>query len=374
MDKERRVIDPINASFDDVVGAMTPPAQKSSKIASDTKSKKDERQTSFDFEMVEYDPSESEVSVGLRIDQSTKEIWATQSEIASLFETSQSNISQHLKNIFEEGELDQDSNIRKSNIASSAKPVALYSLDVIISVGYRVSSSKATKFRQWATTTLRAYIEQGYVVNEQALRDDPSKLNKLAATIRALRSEEKQVYAKVRECFKLGASDYDPSSKEVRKFYSLLQDKFHHAVTKMTASKLIMDRADHKEENMGMAVFSGNRVTTTDAKTGKNYLTPDELYRLHLLSEQFLLYAESTALAGKKMTMQSLHNQLDRLLQLNDYPVFDGYKDYLKDKAERHAKQELTLYKKRLKIEQMGIEYDEEALALGEYDHILISN
>lgn len=367
--KKERIIEPIDADFDDVVNAITPKAMNKA-VIDNVK----EESIASNFEIVQYEPNETEASIGLRIDQSTKEIWATQSEIASLFETSQSNISQHLKNIFEENELSESSNIRKSYIATSAKPIFLYSLDAIISVGYRVSSSKATRFRQWATRTLKAYIEQGFVINEQALRDDPSKLNKLASTIRALRSEEKQVYAKVRECFKISSSDYDPTSKEVRKFYALLQDKFHHAVTRMTSSKLIMDRADHNDENMGMAVFSGNKISIQDATVGKNYLTPDELYRLHLLSEQFLLYAEATALSGKKMTMGSLHKQLDRLLQLNDYPVFDEYKDFLRERAYKHAKQELTLYNKRLKIESLGYEYDEELLALGEYDDILISN
>ena len=242
----------------------------------------------------------------------------------------------------------------------------------MISVGYRVNSKAATRFRQWATGTIKAFIEQGYVINDKALRESPEKLNKLAAKLRALRSEEKQVYAKVRECFKIGSSDYDPSSEEVRKFYGLLQDKFHHAITGQTASKIVLDRADHLAESMGVQTYSGKEPTLTEAGVGKNYLESEELYRIHLLSEQFLLYAESRALAGQRMTMKSLHAQLDRLLTLNDYPVFEGYKDYLKADADRHARQEMTLYKKRRKIEALGIEYDEEALAAGEYDDILI--
>lgn len=137
--------------------------------------------------------------------------------------------------------------------------------------------------------TLRAFIEQGYVINEKALRESPDKLNKLAAQIRALRSEERQVYAKVRECFKISSSDYDPSSKQVRTFYALLQDKFHHAVTGMTGSKLVMDRAHHTYKNMGLLAMRGDFPTLADAQSGKNYLHPEELYRLHILSEQFLL-------------------------------------------------------------------------------------
>lgn len=125
---------------------------------------------------------------------------------------------------------------------------------------------------------------------------------------------------------------------------------------------------------MGVQHFKGENPTTKEAKVGKNYLREDELYRLHLLSEQFLLYAESTALAGKPMTMQSLHEQLDRLLRLNDYPVFAGYKDFLRDQADAHAKRELTLYKKRQKIEALGHDYDEELLAAGEYDELLMGD
>lgn len=123
---------------------------------------------------------------------------------------------------------------------------------------------------------------------------------------------------------------------------------------------------------MGVQNFMGDMPTLSEAKVGKNYLNSEELYRLHLLSEQFLLYAESTALAGRKMTMASLHAQLDRLLSLNDYPVFDGWKDYLRDDAERHAAAEYGRYKQRLAIEAAGYEYDEEALSAGEYDEILV--
>lgn len=323
------------------------------------------------MEVVRYtDPSNLD-PVDFRIDTSTESIWATQVQIAHLFETNQQNISYHLQNVFSEGELEEESNTKKIGIAHSAKPVRVYSLDAVISVGYRVNSKAATRFRQWANRTLKAYIEQGYVINERALRDSPEKLNKLAAQVRSLRAEEKQVYAKVLECFKIGAADYDPTSKVVRKFYALLQDKFHHAVTGQTSSKLVMDRADHSEENMGLQSISGKEPKTAEVVVGKNYLRTDELYRLHLLSEQFLLYAETTALAGKKMTMEGLHRKLDGLLAVNEYEVFEGYKDYIKDEAIRHAKAELELYRVRKTIEGRGLEFSEEAFSFGEYDEIL---
>lgn len=329
--------------------------------------------SSSSLQKINYDDG-SENGLDLSFNPDTQIIWATQDDIARLFGRDVSTISRHISNVFREGELDEVSVIAKfATTATDGKTyqVEHYNLDMIISVGYRVSSPKATAFRQWATNIIRTYLEQGYVINERALRDSPEMLNKLAAEIRALRSSEKQVYAKVRECFKVSSSDYDPSAKEVRKFYALLQDKFHHAVTGLTSSKLILDRADHEEENLGLLSMDGDKPTLKDAQVGKNYLKPDELYRLHLLSEQFLLFAESTALAQKKMTMQSLHDQLDRLLTLNDYEVFDGYKDYIKDEALRHAKIEYELYLTRKKVEAAGIEYDVEALYLGEYDDIL---
>ena len=313
------------------------------------------------------------VAINFGFDADGQKMWATQADMAGLYGVDQSVISKHIRNILADGELLEEGNMQRMHI-TSFRPTTGYSIDMVISVGYRTNSRIATKFRQWCTQVLRTYLDQGYVINEKQLRESPEKLNKLAAEVRILRAAEKQVYAKVRECFKISSSDYDPSSKEVRLFYALLQDKFHHAVTGMTSSKLVMDRANHRETDMGLHTMKGEAPSLTDAQTGKNYLRSDELYRLHLLSEQFLLYAESTALAGRKMTMQSLHNQLDRLLTLNDYPVFDGYQDYIKDEAMRHAKIELGLYKKRKKIEAMNIDYDEEALAVGEYDEFLISD
>lgn len=325
--------------------------------------------------------TDDDVDVELRFDPQDQAIWATYQNIADIFGVDVSTVNRHVNNIYADGELEKSATRAKIALVQIEggrevvrEGVLHFNLDMIISVGYRVSAKRAVKFRQWATRTLTAFVEQGYVINEKALRESPEKLNQLAAAIRALRSEEKQVYAKVRECFKLCSSDYDPNSQQVRSFYALLQDKFHHAVTGMTSSKLILDRANHKDDNMGLQTIRGDFPTLEEAKTGKNYLKSEELYRLHILSEQFMLYAEATALAKRPMTMDSLHGQLDRLLVLNDYPVFSGYEDYIKEEAIRHARQELGYYKKRRKIEALGYEYNEEALADGEYDELLIDD
>jgi len=297
-------------------------------------------------------------------------IWITQKGMAMLFDCSTDNIALHLKNIFKDDELDQKAVTEEYSVTAldgKNYNTKHYNLDAIISVGYRVNSSKATQFRKWATQVLHTYIQDGYVINEALLREDPEKLNKLAAKIRELRADEKNVFAQVRECFKISASDYEPSSQEVRTFYSLLQDKFHHAITKMTSSKLIMDRASYKEDNMGLVSFKDLWPTKQEVKTGKNYLTENELYRMYLLSEQFLLFAESSALMNKTLTMKDLHEQLDKILEVNGYPVFSGYTDYIKDGAMRHVEAEYNRYRDIKKLEMLGINVDIVEYELGAY-------
>ena len=191
--------------------------------------------------------TDDDADVELRFDPQDQAIWATYQNIADVFGVDVSSVKKHVKNVYEDGELERSATSAKIALVQVEggrevlrEGVLHFNLDMIISVGYRVNAKRAVKFRQWATRTLTAFVEQGYVINEKALRESPEKLNQLAAAIRALRSEEKQVYAKVRECFKLCSSDYDPNSKQVRSFYALLQDKFHHAVTGMTSSKLIL--------------------------------------------------------------------------------------------------------------------------------------
>ena len=321
-----------------------------------------------DMTIVQYQNSEAKNAVDLVVvDES---IWATQKAMASMFSTDVSGISRHLDNIFKSDELSYDECVQRIKTVSATKPVSYFSLDAVISVGYRINSREATAFRQWATKILKRYIEDGYVLNEELLRSNPEKLNELAAKIRELRANEKNVYAAVRECFKLSAKDYDPKLPEVRKFFQLLQDKFHHAITGMTASKLIMDRADHNSPLMGMATIAGQVPTLKDAKIGKNYLDPSEIYRMHLLSEQFLLFAESIALREQELTAAELHEKLDALLEFNNLPVFSGYDDFQKDRAMQHAEVEYNNYIEILKLRYLGVDVDMDEFYSGGYEEL----
>lgn len=304
----------------------------------------------LELELVQFKTGDK--SIGFNIDITAETVWATQQQIADLFERDKSTISDHIKNILAENELEESSVVGKFPTTGSdgkTYQVLHYNLDMILSVGYRVSSPKATQFRKWATQTLKSYIVDGFAINEGRLRDDPRALRHLAAKIRELRADEKNIYASVRECFKESATDYDPGSPTSRSFYAKLQDKFLYAITGSTAAQIIIDRADHKQPNMGLQNFEGNLPKVDEAKIGKNYLDKDELYTLHILCEQFLLFAESRAIRGKTLTMSQLAEKLDELLRVNDYPVFPGYKDYLRDRATRHAQAEYAQFLMRLK-------------------------
>ena len=357
MADDKKIIEPIDADFDAVAKAMTnsAPAVDLAKFLAKAKKAREasnEISAQIEFELVRFDGENAPVD--LSFDWSHETVWASQKQIADLFGINVPAVSKHIANIFEGGELEPEATVSKMEIVrleggrQVAREVEHYNLDVILSVGYRVSSVKATEFRKWATQTLRQYITDGFALNESRLRSDPNALRDLAAQVRALRSEEKTIYEAVRDCFMVAAIDYDKDSPKVRSFYARLQDKFLFAITGKTASELILERADGAKHNMGLTTTKGALPTKDDSKVGKNYLQRDEIYVLHILCEQFLLYAESRAIRGKSMTMDDLAAKLDELLKTNDYAVFTGYRDFLKDRAMEHAKTEWGRWQKLL--------------------------
>lgn len=316
----------------------------------------DPRQGSFD--LVHFDGSDDWGSVDLGLDPAHETMWANIEQMAQLFGKSPKTINDHVRNIFREGELDEATCLRKFRIDvgdGRNYKVLHYNLDVIISVGYRVSSRQATKFRQWATSILKAYITEGYALNESRLADDPNSLRQLAADIRRLRSNEKNIYQSVRDCFQIASVDYNSSSQTTRSFYAKLQDKFTYAITGATSAEIVLDRADGMKDFMGLMSTKSGRPTKQDAKVGKNYLNSDELYALHILCEQFLLYAESRAIAGQELTMGQLNQKFDQLLEVQGYPIFKEYKEYLAGKAKTHAEREFEVYRQRMRINNRNL-------------------
>lgn len=357
MPDDKKTIEPIDASFDSVAKKMVAdkPAVDMEKFLAKVKRDREKAMEfveQIEMELVRFDGENAPVD--LNFDWSHETIWATQKQIADLFGIDRSVVTKHIRKIYETGELEPEATsanhalLRLEGGRQVSREVEHYNLDMILSVGYRVSSVKATEFRKWATQTLRRYITDGFALNESRLQSDPNALRELAAKVRALRSEEKTIYQAVRDCFMIAATDYDKTSPKVRSFYAKLQDKFLYAITQKTASELILERADAAKHNMGVQSTKGLVPTKQETTVGKNYLESDELYVLHILCEQFLLYAESRAIRGHSMTMDELSTKLDSLLATNDYPVFSGYRDYLKKAAADHAEKEWNRFQKML--------------------------
>lgn len=357
MADDKKTIEPIDADFESVAKKMVAdkPAVDMEKFLAKVKRDREramEAVEQIEMELVRFDGENAPVD--LNFDWSHETVWATQRQIADLFGIQVPAVSKHIAAIYETGELEPEATVSKMEIVrleggrSVSREIDHYNLDVILSVGYRVSSVKATEFRKWATQTLRRYITDGFALNESRLQSDPNALRELAAKVRALRSEEKTIYQAVRDCFMIAATDYDKASPKVRSFYAKLQDKFLYAITQKTASELILERADAAKHNMGVKTTKGKYPTKQETTVGKNYLESDELYVLHILCEQFLLYAESKAIRGQSMTMDELSAKLDSLLATNEYPVFSGYRDYLKKAAAEHAAKEWKHFQKML--------------------------
>lgn len=303
-----------------------------------------------ELQLVHYQTPECQTD--FQLDPSNETVWATQQQMADTFGISTSTVRGHLTNIFKEGELDERSVAREFRATGSDGKLyrhLAYSLDAILSVGYRVSSKRATAFRQWATGVLKNYIVQGFALDERRLKDDPKALRELAAKVRALRADEKNIYQGVRDAFALGSVDYDKGAPEVRSFYARLQDRFLHAVTGKTAAEIKLDRADHRKPAMGLSSMKGELPERADADTGKNYLYEDELYSLHILCEQFLLFVESKAIRGQALTMSEMAAKFEDLLQVQGHAVFPEYKEYLAQKAKSHAQREFDLWRERVR-------------------------
>ena len=379
MPDDKKTIEPISADFDEVArsmvgsrsvdpdleGALARLASAEGHSASEAaataaRTVRDGRQREFSLEVVAFagDAELGRVD-NLTLDPERDTIWANNQQMADLFGRSTKTINEHLRNIFRDGELDEATVSRKFRVtASDGKSYSIlhYNLDVILSVGYRVSSRQATRFRQWATEILKRYILQGYALDERRLDDDPGALRRLAADVRTLRTKEKNIYQAVRECFKISSTDYQASAKEAHSFYAKLQDKFTFAITNQTSSQVILERADGLKEFMGLTSTKGGRPTKADATVGKNYLDPDELYALHLLCEQFLLFAESKAIRGHELTMAEMSAKFDQLLAVQGYPVFSEYGDFLKSAAISHAEHELDVYRHRMQLEGRNVD------------------
>lgn len=258
--------------------------------------------------------------------------WLTQVGMAELFDSSKSNISEHLSHIFEEEELDKGSCMKKFGISEfSTKPTNFYNLDAIIAVGYRVNSKKATRFRQWATKTLKEYIQKGFVLNDELMKNGrpfgKDYFDELLERIREIRASERRAYQKIADVFEQCSYDYDKNSDTTKAFYAFVQNKLHYAVTGKTAAELISERATLGSPTMGLTTWKGapdGKILKSDTLVAKNYLNEKELSRLNRLVTMFIDYAELMAEDEQLMSMQDWLKETDRFLTNNRRNVLDG--------------------------------------------------
>ena len=261
-------------------------------------------------EIIIYQTDDGLTKIDVRLDEDT--VWLTQAEMAELFQKNVSTISRHIQNVFEEGELQKnESNLRFLQIASSDKPIALYSLDVTISVGYRVKSLRGTQFRIWANRVLKEYITKGFALDDDRLKEGGGRYFKeLLQRVRDIRTSERNLYQQVTDIYATSI-DYNPKAEITRKFFATVQNKMHYAVHSHTAAEIIFERSDAEKPYVGMTSFKGNYVTKDDVKVAKNYLSEKELQIMRLIVSQFLDYAELQALEERPMRMQDWIERLD---------------------------------------------------------------
>ena len=294
-----------------------------------------EKQPSPRGEILRYENGGEKEFVSVVFQDET--FWLTQSGMAELFDCSTDNISLHLKNIYAEEELTPEATTEKISVVRQEgsrqvrRTLEHYNLDAIIAVGYRVNSKKATRFRQWATKTLKEYIQKGFVLNDEMLKNGRpfgrDYFDELLERIREIRASERRAYQKIADVFEQCSYDYDKNSETTRAFYAFVQNKLHFAVTGKTAAELIAERATPDSPTMGLTTWKGapdGKILKSDTLVAKNYLNEKELSRLNRLVTMFIDYAELMAEDQVPMSMEDWLRETDRFLTNNRRNVLEG--------------------------------------------------
>lgn len=289
-------------------------------------------------DIIIYNTADGKAAIKLYADNGT--VWLTQAQIAELFTKNISTISRHIANIFDENEIEEKSNLRFMQIANSDKPVAFYSLDVILAVGFRVRSPRGTQFRQWANNTLKEYLQKGFILDKDRLKKPdgrPDYFDELLEQIRDIRASEKRFYQKLRDLFAL-SSDYKVTEKATQLFFADTQNKLLFGVTKKTAAEIIATRANADAQNMALTSWSGSIVRKADVIVAKNYLTSDEIDVLNRLVTIFLESAELHVKMRKDLTLDFWRASVDKLLLDHGVPLLQSHGKITMEQAQIHAR------------------------------------
>ena len=298
-----------------------------------------------------YKDDDGKVSVNTRF--ADEDVWLTQAQLAEIYQTTKQNVSQHIDKILSDGELDENRTVknfltvREEGKRKVQRDITYYNLDMIIALGYRVQSPIAVRFRRWATQRLHEYIQKGFTMDDERLKQGGNRyFRELLQRIRDIRSSERNFYQQVTDIYAT-STDYDPRAKMTKLFFATVQNKMHYAVHEHTAAELIYERVDNEKPFVGMTNFKGNYVTRDDVKIAKNYLTELELQRLNLLTSQFLDYAEFQALEQNPMTMAEWVAALDdQILRLRKN-ILEGAGAVSHQEAIEKAEREFEIYRER---------------------------
>ncbi len=314
-------------------------------------------------EFILFRSEDGQTHVECRFESDT--LWLSQAEIANLYQITPQAITQHIKAIYEEGELVQNSTcksflqVRQEGNRRVNRNTLHYNLSMILAIGYRVRSVRGTQFRQWATQTLEQYLIKGFVMDDERLRNPPvgqsvvpDYFDEMLERIRDIRASERRVYLRVKEIFTL-AADYEPSNKETTRFFQTIQNKLHFACTGMTAAELIASRADANQPDMGLINYKAGEVRKTDVTIAKNYLREHELKELNRIVNMWLDFAEDQALRRKQVFLQDWDSKLDQFLSFNDRDVLQGAGGISKKAADEKAKDVFDIFdRKRRRLKE----------------------
>ena len=294
-----------------------------------------------------------------------EDLWLTQNQLAEIYCTTQQNISQHVDNIYKDGELTLEATnkkfllVRQEGNRQVKRNIDHYNLDMIIALGYRIQSQVATRFRRWATQRLHEYIQKGFAMDDERLKQGGNRyFRELLQRIRDIRSSERNFYQQVTDIYAT-ATDYDPRSEMTKTFFATVQNKLHYAVHENTAAEVIYNRVDNEKPFVGMTNFKGNYVTKDDVKIAKNYLSEIELQRLNLLVSGFLDFSEFQALEMNSMTMKDWIEALDRQIIAHKRKVLIDKGNISHKQAIKKAEKEFEIYRKR-EMDLLESDFDKE--------------
>lgn len=315
-----------------------------------------------EFQFLVYKAEEENVSVDAIIKDDT--IWLTQKSMAQLFGVQVPAINKHLKNIFEEGELEANSTVSKMEIVQSEgnrdikREIDFYNLDAIISVGYRVNSSKATHFRIWATSVLKEYMIKGFAMDDERLKQGKTAFGKdyfkeLLERVRSIRASERRIWQQITDIFAECSIDYDRNSPTTSDFYAMVQNKFHYAITGQTAAEIIYSHADSHDENMGLKTWKNSpdgRILKSDTTIAKNYLEEKEIRQLERTVTGYFDYIEDLIERENTFTMEEFSESVNRFLEFRRYEILTDKGKVSKKDAEEKAKKEYDIFNKKQRI------------------------